>query len=665
MRQKNNIWEYFDRPSDSVAICKFCGKQLKFVSTTSNLRQHLVRKHPDALQLLVPAAGVAKPRFVNVDGLILNVVQVSEEAEATTNGDEAPRAEPGPSAPKAKRAAMLATRIHALDRYGLSNVVTQGQVHLAGQSQVHLAGQSQVHLAGQSQVHLAGQSQVHLAGQSQVHLTCQSQVHLAAQSQVHLEEQGHLAQSPDPLAAQSPGPVAVQIPGPLVTQAVVDMVCKDSQPTYIVENAGFNNLLKTLAPHYDVPTRKSINQHVMEKYNTLSGIMRKKLVNKKCTLTTDVWTDDQMQSFLSLTIHAYDEDELLSGTIGVLPLEEGHTSESLAERLKQCCLEWGIRPETEDVTAIVTDGDGNIKKAAELAFGEEKHIPCFVHSLHLVVGRCLGIETMSPLLSKSKAILTWFKQSVGASDELRQISENRLIQLIPKRWNATCHVFQQLRELQPYISEVIDQHPSAPPMLTASEFEDVNEILDILEPFEAAIRQISGEHYLTSSLVIPITSIILQELEKLHPNSETPKAVLNEAISAMKERFGSVEHVFLLAVATVLDPRFKKLYFRDPTALSKQVTFLSNWLTKDSAESAKGNDLSGSSPESEDVQKPKRSLFSDHNKIVQNTWQQHEEPTSSELPQELSIYLGRKKKLFPDCECPVLCSAGENRGEPS
>ncbi|XP_063805301.1 E3 SUMO-protein ligase ZBED1-like isoform X2 [Pseudophryne corroboree] len=425
-----------------------------------------------------------------------------------------------------------------------------------------------------------------------------------------------------------------------ITQAIVYMICKDSEPFNIVELPGFIDLLNTLAPQYEIPTRKSIKNSVIEKYYQLSNVMREKLVNKKCTLTTEVWADDQRQSYLSLTVHFYDlEDVLFSGTLGVLPLEETHTGENLADQLRQWCRDWGIRMETDHVMAVVTDSGASVKKAVEVAFGEKKHIPCFAHNLNFVVEKCLEIDSVSTLVTKAKDIVAWFKQSLAASEELRKLDERKLIRSVAGRWISTFHMLQRLLELQPHIGNVLARHPGSPPMLTDAELEDVTEVLAILDPFESATQLISGEHYLSSSMVIPIASLILDKLEKLHPSRDIPKGVLAKAVSGMKKKFGRIEHVFLLAIATVLDPRFKKLYFRDPTALSKQITFLSNKLKKGGTESAKGNDLSASVCESEDIQKPSRDLFSDHNNIVQKTWQQREESPYLNMPQELSMYL--------------------------
>lgn len=112
-----------------------------------------------------------------------------------------------------------------------------------------------------------------------------------------------------------------------ITQAIVYMVCKDCQPFYIVEHIGFNKLMKTLAPHYKVSSRFTIKRLINDKFDVIAAIMRQKLGNKKCTLTTDIWVDPQTRSFLSLTVHSYDEDQdkfIFSGTIGVFMLEERH-----------------------------------------------------------------------------------------------------------------------------------------------------------------------------------------------------------------------------------------------------------------------------------------------------------------------------------------------------
>lgn len=155
-------------------------------------------------------------------------------------------------------------------------------------------------------------------------------------------------------------------------------------------------------------------------------------------------------------------------------------------------------------------------------------------------------------------------------------------------------------------------------MLTASEMEDITEIILILEPFEAATKKISGENYLTTSLAIPIISIICDELRDISLSKEIPNTFLNLVNSEMIRRFGKIESVFLLAISTLLDPRFKKLYFKDPTALAKVINFISNSLKK--IKEKQENEISSSSDSEEDQDetktRKKKDLFSKHDLLV-------------------------------------------------
>lgn len=129
--------------------------------------------------------------------------------------------------------------------------------------------------------------------------------------------------------------------------------------------------MKTLAPHYKVPSRFTIKRLINDKFDVIAATMRQKLANKKCTLTTDIWVDPQTRKFLSLTVHFYDEDQdkfTFSGTIGVFMLEERHTGENIANELKSICLEWHICD--QDVVAVATDNAANITLAVNIAFGK-------------------------------------------------------------------------------------------------------------------------------------------------------------------------------------------------------------------------------------------------------------------------------------------------------
>lgn len=150
-----------------------------------------------------------------------------------------------------------------------------------------------------------------------------------------------------------------------------------------------------------------------------------------------------MKSFLGITAHFGIDIELYSITLGVYELDERHTSDYLSEILLKVCQDWKI--DQENVTAVVTDNAANIVKAIELAFGRRKHIPCFAHTLNLVAKGTMMCTEWRNIVSKVKTIVTWFKQSCVASDELRKATAVamdspagvKLIQSVDTRWNST------------------------------------------------------------------------------------------------------------------------------------------------------------------------------------------------------------------------------------
>ncbi|CAG9840731.1 unnamed protein product [Diabrotica balteata] len=108
-----------------------------------------------------------------------------------------------------------------------------------------------------------------------------------------------------------------------ITQAIVYMICKDMKPFAIVKRDGFKKLIKKLIPHYTLPSRFTLKRQVQSNYDIVSSSMRTLLSNQKVTVTTDVYTDLQMKSYSSITVHFIDdENKLFSGTVGMVSLDD-------------------------------------------------------------------------------------------------------------------------------------------------------------------------------------------------------------------------------------------------------------------------------------------------------------------------------------------------------
>lgn len=413
------------------------------------------------------------------------------------------------------------------------------------------------------------------------------------------------------------------------------MICKDHQPFSIVENEGFKNLMKAVAPQYKLPSRTTLRRWLDNKYEAVSETFRKKLSTiADLTLTTDIWSDTlNMKSFIGITVHFGIDVNLISVTLGVYELDERHTSQYISEMLLRTCEEWGINK--DNVTAVVTDNAANMVKAIELAFGKKKHIPCFAHTLNLVAEGTMACSEWQNIVSKIKSIVTWIKQSCIASDELRKATpaETKLIQSVPTRWNSTYYMVQRFLELRTVINDIIFRHATAPPMLSGSEISIASSVLLILRPLEVATKEISGDKYCTTSKIIPLVRCIFSKITSTIIEEPVAKEVQKLALHEMRKRMGPIEHVTALAIACILDPRFKKMHFSDAVACSNSVSKIKDLMKINLSQNEDVESDSDKSDKSEET----FSLWSDHHKLVQRNWKSTKSEDS--LSDELSVYL--------------------------
>lgn len=422
-----------------------------------------------------------------------------------------------------------------------------------------------------------------------------------------------------------------------LTNAILFMICKDSQPFQMVENEGFLNLMKAAAPLYKVPSRHTFKKMLENRYEVTQNLFKNKIkgLRSNITLTTDIWTDTmQTRSFLGVTIHFYDEERMAmaSVTLGVYELAESHTAEYIGRMLLQTCHEWCIDP--EKVSAVVTDGGANVVKAVDISFGKKCHIICFAHLINLVAQKSIAkTKELPELIGSVKRIVTWFKHSVVASDELRKHSDLKLIQEVSTRWNSTFYMVERFLELRPTINQIVNCHTSAPPMITAKGIEELTEIFEVLRPIEVATKEICGEDYVTSSKVIPITRMLNLKMSNIKTNSSMGQDLKQNIMTEISKRLLPSEHVQILALSTLLDPRFKNIHFQDRIACSKAIKLVKELLTTTTEAEVIEEVMSGSPDPTEEF-----NLWSEHYKLV-NVKNSTSSPHDHEMPSELSYFL--------------------------
>lgn len=351
-------------------------------------------------------------------------------------------------------------------------------------------------------------------------------------------------------------------------------------PPSIVEKEGFKRLMKTVKPLYVVPSKKTVSRHLEAKYEKLKTEFIKELddVPWYC-ITLDKWSDKCSRSYIGITIHYIDKNtqQMKTKNLGCFPYNERATAVNLEEAIKKIFEDFKII--TDKITGIITDGEKGLVKACQNIVGESRHLICKAHEAAKILPDAIAVTPeVKKIVDKIKPIVTLIRRSIPATRALKDLqlkdgkTENNVLKLkqdCPTRFTSTVDMMTSYITLAPYLAAAMDECEHPLDLLTRDEMKTLKDISPMMKAVTSAITVVSADLQPTISLIIPIFNCLTTEI-----NSYLPQTGLGEEFKAqiqlhMSQRFKNLEKIPLLAEATLLDPRFKKLHFNDFEAASK------------------------------------------------------------------------------------------------
>jgi len=356
------------------------------------------------------------------------------------------------------------------------------------------------------------------------------------------------------------------------TDAVLTMIAQDMQPISVVENEGFRRLLHVMDPRYQLPSCSTITRVLLpQKYEVVKSIVKAELNQTQyMALTTDLWTSNQTVGYIMVTCHFVSEAwELCSRVLDTVNVDKDHTAENLAGELNRIATEWEIGGK---ISCITTDNASNIVAAANLL--RWRHLPCFAHTLNLIVRDSLQAdsELVSRLQEKCKEITSAFRRSTKATEKLMSIQRQthpetqhlRLKQDVETRWNSAYYMIERIADLNEVGMTALCLLGKNHLCLDPSDHAVVVQTISVLKPFEKATREMSGDSFVSVSKLIPLIHL-LQDMLGPAAGTSSSTAVESrlqmELKHQMKRRFAQIESNYTLAAPTILDPWFKKVAF--------------------------------------------------------------------------------------------------------
>ena len=236
-----------------------------------------------------------------------------------------------------------------------------------------------------------------------------------------------------------------------IDKALVDMLAIDLQPASIVEDRGFLEFLQVVDPKYRPPSRRTIMRSILpSRYQEIQHRLQDELDETKfCALTTDLWTSRATESYITVTCHFLTSSwELRSTVLDTLHVNQSHTAEVLSTELISITDRWKI---THKIVCAITDNANNI--VAAVRPNGWKHLPCFAHTLNLVVQDSLKADKdLSEIQKKCRNIVSYFHRSSKATDKLMavqadlKVQNHKPVQDVDTRWNSVFYMFERLIE---------------------------------------------------------------------------------------------------------------------------------------------------------------------------------------------------------------------------
>ena len=149
-------------------------------------------------------------------------------------------------------------------------------------------------------------------------------------------------------------------------------------------------------------------------------------------------------------------------------------------------------------------------------------------------------------------------QSLLRIEKQLGLSPKRLIQDEPTRWNTTFYMLQRVVELR-VASTTAGVELDVPVELTSSNWLLTEKVVKILQIYEEATREASG-NYATVAVVIPVVKSIMRSLEISDSDAGVTR-MKREMLRSLRECYRQMESNEYYAIATLLDPRFKQSIF--------------------------------------------------------------------------------------------------------
>ena len=110
-----------------------------------------------------------------------------------------------------------------------------------------------------------------------------------------------------------------------------------------------------------------------------------------------------------------------------------------------------------------------------------KRVPCFAHTLQLIVAKFDQVIQFKKVLKNAHAVVSKVNKSTRATEKLVALCNKKLITDCRTRWSSTYLLVERLLEVRSSLTSVLEEFEWD--NLAASEWKSLEKIYKLLKPF--------------------------------------------------------------------------------------------------------------------------------------------------------------------------------------
>ena len=384
-----------------------------------------------------------------------------------------------------------------------------------------------------------------------------------------------------------------------ITQAILqDLVIGCSLPLSLVENSNFRHFLSVMDCKYTPVSRTSLTEkqipYLVSKVK--DDIIKALEAQASVALTTDLWSDRRLRSFLGVTAHIAcgDKDSytLKSFLLDCRRFTGKHCGERIAAEFDEIVEEYHI---SNKISFILTDNASNMKRAFKLRLPDSEQpesdsddlddemmwedvedfeqpwssgerLSCFAHSLQLVVSD--GMKEVKAI-SRAIAKATKFTTLLHSSSKFRDIFETHFgpNKCIPAanntRWNSTLKQLKALTTLDHrVVTQMCSECETDNIAFSVREWAQLKDLCTVLEPFSEATDLTEGETVVTISMVVPTILDLRTHLNKMEVKLPQIVTIVRALKKSLEKRFSGVfRRIINMEQGDPEEPFHHRIYF--------------------------------------------------------------------------------------------------------